>query len=338
MQKIFVFSKILALGFVFVMTTSFIKTGTYEPEKLITPSQSITFNTDGLYYAEFYDYIFRGHFENIKIKREDMEFLMIFTQYLRTFGRQCASYLPTDKVKIMQQECAEEQVTTNGYGIETSRVCIKWRWVWSGLYAKPDLYHAKKEVEHIQSADGFRTAMAMITDPNAMGNSVDRIHKIKGLKNDMAQFFTLNSCNSAGIKRFEENLKRFALKKPAIRMQGISKYAAMKKSGGPTGSQNFNKLINDLVANQSKTWAFNQYIPGSISMVTILSKDNRGRPKTVRANYKFKGFGNGDNGLVTITFKNGLPDCIYFADFPNNCKTPSSSIVASYAQGNYKKE
>ena len=337
MHKKFFFTKILALGVVLIMSTSFIDIHSDNSEKLYIESQSITFNTDGLYYAEFYDYIFRGHFENIEIKREDMEFLMIFTQYLRTFGRQCASYLPTDKVKIMQQECAKEWVTTNGYGAET-RDCIEWRWVWSGLYAKPDLYNAKIEVEHIQSADVLRTAMAMITDPNAMGNSVDRIHKIKGLKNDMSQFFTLNSCNSSGIKRFEENLKRFALKKPAIRMQGISKYAAMKKSGGPTGSQNFNKLINDLVANQSKTWAFNRYIPRSISRVTILSKDNQGRPKTVRANYKFKGFGNGNNGLVTITFKKGLPDCIYFADFPTNCKTPNSSIVASYAQGNYRKE
>ncbi len=336
MKNLF-FSKILALTFLFVITSSFIKIDTGKSEKLVAESQSMKFNTDGLYYAEFYDYIFRGHFENIKIKREDMEFTMVFEQYLRTYGAKCSSHLPVNKVKIMEQECAKEQVTTNGYGIETSRVCIKWRWVWSGLYAKPDLYNAKMEVENIQRADGLRTVMAMVTDPNAMGNSIDMVHKIKGLKNDMGQIFNLNPCNSTGIKRFEENLKLFALNKPGIRMQSVSKYAAMKKSGGPTGLQNFNKLINDLVANQSKTWSFNRYVPESISNVSVQSKDHKGRPMGLQANYSYKGFGGNSKAWVVITFSNGLPDCIYFSDFPKNCKTPNSSIVSSYAQGNYGK-
>ncbi len=337
MRKRYFHSKVFALSLLFVVTSSFNKVNSNESEKLAAESQLMKFNTDGLYYAEFYDYIFRGHFENIKIKREDMEFLAIFEQYLRTFGKQCSSYLPTDKVKIMQQECAMEQVTTNGYGIETSRVCIKWRWVWSGIYAKPDLYNAKMEVERIQRSDALRTTINMITDPNAMGNSVDMIHKIKGLKNDMAQFFTLNPCNSVGIKRFEENLKRFALNKPAIYMHGVSKYAAMKKSGGPTGLQDFNKLIDDLVANQSKTWSFNRYISRSISNIIVQSKDNQGRPTELKANYSFSGFSSNSKGQVRITFTNGLPKCIYFSDFPNNCKTPSSSIVASFARGKYKR-
>jgi len=338
MRKRFFFIKFLALSFVFVIISSFIKKGADNSEKIVIGSQSMKFNTDGLYYAEFYDYIFRGHFENIEIKHEDIGFLTIFEQYLRAFGKQCPSYLPANKVKIMEQECAKEQVTTNGYGIETSRVCIEWRWVWSGLYARPDLYKAKMEVEGIQRAKGLQTVMTMITDPNAMGNSVDIMHKIKGLQNDMAQIFKLNSCNSPGIKRFEENLKLFALNKPGIRMKGTSKYAAMKKSGGPTGSQNFNKLVDDLVANQARTWSFNRYTAGSISGIRILSKDNEGRPTALQANYMFSGFSKNGKGWVKVSFKNGLPDCIYFFDFPNNCKTPSSSILASYAQGNYRKE
>ncbi len=337
MQKRFFFSKVLALGFVFVITTSFIKKDTYKSETLVTDSQSMKFNTDGLYYAEFYDYIFRGHFENIEIKPDGMEFLTIFGLYLTTFGKQCSSYLPANKVQIMKQVCSVEQVSTNNYGAEW-RDCIEWKWVGTGVYAKPDLYNAKMEVEGILRADGLRTVMAMVTDPNAIGNSIDMVHKIKGLKNDMAQIFKLNPCNSAGIKRFEENLKLFALNKPAIRMQGSSKYAAMKKSGGPTGFQDFNKLINDLIANQSKTWSFNRYTQGSISGVTLQSKDHKGRPTALQANYSYSGFGSSSKGWVVITFTNGLPDCIYFFDFPKNCKTPSSSIVVSYAQGNYRKE
>ncbi|GBF20319.1 hypothetical protein C21_02490 [Arenibacter sp. NBRC 103722] len=329
------FIRILFLGILFVNFSSF-KHSTPKPsEKGGIPPQSLVFNTDGLYNAEFFDYIFRGHFENIELKREDMRFLMIFEQYLRAFGRECPSYLPDDKVEIMEQVCAVEEVSKNIYGDVLSRVCVEYKWVGTGLFARPDLYNAKIEVENIQKADAVRTTMDMILDPNAMGNSVDLMHQAKGLKNDMLQIFKINSCNSAGVRRFEENLKLFALNKPSIRMEGSSKYAAMKKSGGPTGSQDYSKLIDDLVANQSKTWSFNRYTPGSISAVSILSKDSEGRPKSVKANYSYSGFGSSSKGWVQIDFNNGLPKCIYFFDFPTNCKTPNSSIVASYAQGDY---
>lgn len=81
----------------------------------------------------------------------------------------------------------------------------------------------------------------------------------------------------------------------------------------------------------------NRYKRGSISGVYILSTDSQGRPATIKANYLFSGFGGNKEGWVKIIFSNGLPDCIYFWDFPNNCKTPGSSIVASYAQGSYSK-
>ncbi|MFV8838596.1 hypothetical protein [Salinimicrobium soli] len=298
-------------------------------------SQSLEFNTDGLYYAEFLDYIFRGHFENIQLTREEMEFITIFDAYLRTYGKDCKKYLPANSVPIMNLECAVETVTRNGYGIETNRYCSEYRTVPSGLYARPELYSAKVQVEKLQSGDALRTAVNMMTNPNAFGNSVDMIHKINGLQNDLLQIFQLNSCNSEGVRRFEENLRLFALNKPSIRMKEESKYAKMKNTGGPSGTQNFSKLIDDLVINQSRTWAFNRYIPGSISDVSVLSEDDKGRPAVIKANYTYNGFSGRSNGWVKITFKNGLPDCLYFFDFPNNCKGPSSSIVASYAQGRY---
>lgn len=330
------FTKFLALGFAIILTTSFNKNHTTSLSSPEAEPQPTELNTDGLYYAEFYDYIFRGHFEHIESGREDVQLLMIFEQYLRTFGRQCPNYLPEDKVEIMEQVCSKEEISYNVYGDEIDRYCIEWKWVGTGLYARPDLYDAKMEVEGIHRAKGVQTFMAMITDPNAMGNSVDMLHKTKGLKNDMRQFFSLNQCNSSGVRRFEENLKLFSLNQPSIRMEGSSKYADMKKSGGPSGSQNYTKLIDDLVANQAQTWAFNKYTPGSISGVSMLSQDNEGRPTVLKANYSYSGFGS-NNGWVKITFTNGLPECIYFFDFPENCKTPNSSIVSSYAQGNYGK-
>ena len=321
----------------FGLTSSFVsndKVPSLNPEQT---QESLSFNTDGLFNAEFFDYLFRGHFESIEITRQDTQFLMIFEQYLRTFGRQCPNSLPSNKVEIMNWVCATEQVTTNGYGIETDRTCIEWTTVGSGIYARPDLYKAKLLVEQLQSAEVFRNTLAMMADPNAIGNSVDMIHKANGLRNDMAQLFSLNQCNNPGVRRFEENLKRFALNQESIRMKGTSKYTAMKVSGGPTGSQNLSKLVDDLVTNHSQTWAFNRYVPGSISGLEVYSKDNQGRPGGLKANYRYKGFGASATGWVRVTFENGLPKCIYFFDFPQNCKNPNSSIVAAYAQGKYKK-
>lgn len=306
-------------------------------------SNSITyaqdeFNTDGLYNAEFFDYIYRGHFENIELKREDVFFLGVFEQYLRAYGKQCPSYLPNNKVKIMEQVCATEEVTTNGYGVEVSRYCVEWKWVWTGLYARPDLYNAKLEIEQIHRKNGLKNIFASLSDANYLGNSVDLAHKTNGLKLDMANIFNLNRCDSKALRQFEENLKLFSQNKPAIRMQESSKYSSMKETGGPTGSQDFQSLINDLVTDHSKTWMFNKYKQGSISEVSIISKDQKGRPTAIKGNYLYSGFGSTSKGWVQIEFTNGLPKCLYFWDFPTNCKTPSSSIVASYAQGNYGKQ
>lgn len=320
-----------------VLLTSILNSYSFTTKKAIITLESTELNTDGLYFAEFYDYIYRGHFENIKIKRLDYEFLMIYEQYLRTFGAKCAKYLPTDKVEIMELVCDQERVGYNAYGAEISRTCVKYKWQGTDLYAKPDLYNAKMKIVEKHQENGIETFWKMVTDPNSMGNSIDMIHKIKGLANDMKSFFTLNQCNSKAVKQFEENLKRFALNKTPIRLTEKSKYTIAKSSGGPTGQQNHNKLVDDLVADQSKTWAFNRYAKGSISGLTIESKDSKGRPKTLRANYKFSGFSNNGNGWVKVTFKNGLPDCIYFFDFPTNCKKANSSIVSNYATGKYAK-
>lgn len=188
-----------------------------------------------------------------------------------------------------------------------------------------------------RGSNGVRNIIEFIANPNYLGNSVDLVHKTKGLQMDMARMFKINSCKSAALRRFEENLKLFALNKPAIRSQGSSKYATMKKSGGPTGLQDFNKLIDALVSDQAETWVLNRYTLGSITAVSILSKDEKERPVAIKANYLFSGINGSSEGWVKIVFKDGLPDCIYFWDFPGNCKISSRSIVASYAQGKYSK-
>lgn len=292
--------------------------------------------TEGLYYAEFYDYIYRGHFEHIKMTRNSADVVNIFDSYLKAYGGQCDAYLPQNKVPIMVDRCREWMVEKDYYGNETSRNCIDWVAVKSGLYAKPDLYRSKEKFVSQVALDVAGEEFGILFDENAIGNSVDKIHKIKGLKGDMQQFFKLNGCKNEVLEQFERNLKAFALKETPTRLKKQSKYRTMKTSGGPTGSHNYSKLLSDLVANQSKTWAINKYDRGSISGVRVSRRDGQGRPLEMNANYSYSSMFGSSKGSVRVTFKNGLPACMYFFDFPRNCKPPNSSIVASYATGKYQ--
>ncbi|EAZ80542.1 hypothetical protein [Algoriphagus machipongonensis] len=293
-------------------------------------------NTDGLYFAEFYDYIYRGHFEHVELAREDQLFLMIYSKYLRTFGATCPDQLPENKVEIMDLICVTEEVTTQN-GMETSRVCVEYERVGSGIFADPELYAAQLRLEKEQASDFFPKTLEMLSDPNSIGNSLDMVHKSKGLLGDMERFFILNPCESEALKQFERNLMNYALNQESDRLEGVSKYQQMKESGGPTGAQDFTKLLDNLVKDQARTWVFNKYQAGSISDVAIQSKDQSGRPKIIQANYKFSGFMGNSQGWVRVLFENGLPECIIFYDYPENCKTPNSGIVSDYAEGGYRK-
>lgn len=292
-------------------------------------------NTDGLYYAEFYDYIYRGHFEHIKIPRNSADFVNIFDSYLKSYGGQCDAYLPANKVPIMVDRCQEWSVRKNYLGEELSRNCVNWVPVKSGLFAKPSLYQAKENFTSQVALDVAGAELGILFDDNAIGNSVDKMHKVKGLKSDMQRFFRLNGCKNEVLELFEKNLKAFALQTAPIRLRTPSKYQQMKTVGGPSGKQNYTKFLNDLVANQSKTWAMNRYSSNSIAGLRVTSRDAQGRPREVQANYTYGSLFGSGRGSVRVTFEKGLPKCMYFFDFPQNCKTPNSSLVASYAQGKY---
>ncbi|QTY26062.1 hypothetical protein [Flavobacterium sp. CS20] len=299
-------------------------------------SQNSHINTEGLYNAEFIDNIFIGHFEDLENKNDNEFQIMFFDGYLKTYGEQCDAYLPKDKVKIMKQVCKTERVTTDYLGTETSRYCIEWKWEWTGLYARKDLYEAKMNLQNKFSDDALRSTLEKMTNPNAVGNSVDLMHKAKALNYDMSQILKLNPCDSKSLRRFEENLIAFSENREGIRMKEDSKYKKVKDLGGPTEKQNLTQLLNDLIYDQAKTWAVNKYVNNSISNISITSKDNKGRPSVITAYYNYSSFFGKSQGWARIVFDNGLPKCIYFHDYPNNCKTPKANIVNNYALNKYK--
>ncbi|MEM6517131.1 MAG: hypothetical protein AAF688_13175, partial [Bacteroidota bacterium] len=69
------------------------------------------FNTENMYYAEFFDYLYRGHSENLKIERESSEFLSMFNGYINAFSTNCYDALPEDKIELMELVCKGYTVT-----------------------------------------------------------------------------------------------------------------------------------------------------------------------------------------------------------------------------------
>lgn len=298
---------------------------------------SMQFKTVGLNNAAFFDYIYRGHFENIELDVSSSHFLMILSGYLNTFGSLCPDELPENKVEIMTDVCSRESVTTNGYGVEVSRYCIAWKTIGTDIFADPKLYAAKMRLVAKQDQNALRTVIDMYTNPNAMGNSVDQVHKAKALLSDWSNFFRFNACDSKSVKQFETNLLAFANQQKPERLKGMSVYEKIKILGGPAGDQDHAKLLNDIVSNQSRTWAMNKYTANSISNVREFKSADQTQIVTLKANYNFSGLLGKQTGGVTVKFKDGLPDCIYFSDYPNNCKKPNSALVAKYGLGEYAK-
>ncbi|MBC73944.1 hypothetical protein [Maribacter litoralis] len=298
---------------------------------------SMRFKTVGLNNSAFFDYIYRGHFENIELDVSSSHFLMILSGYLNTFGSLCPDELPENKVEIMTDVCSRESVTTNGYGAEVSRYCIAWKTIGTGIFADPKLYAAKMRLVAKQDQNALRTVIDMYTDPNAMGNSVDQIHKAKALLSDWSNFFKFNECDSKSVKQFETNLLAFANQQKPERLKGMSVYEKIKILGGPAGDQNHAKLLNDIVSNQSRNWAMNKYTSNSISNVREFKSADQTQTVALKANYNFSGLLGKQTGGVSVKFKDGLPDCIYFSDFPNNCKKPNGALVAKYGLGEYAK-
>lgn len=293
-------------------------------------------NIDGLQNAEIIDYLYRGHFENLEITREDDFYYVMLEKYMYTSAGNCSEFFLGNKVKIMEDVCKRERVTTNGFGIETNRTCIEWTKQWTGLYAKKEVYNALTTLKNLKRGEELEKLISIIADQNAIGNSLDFYHKIKSIENDFKILFQNNSCQYSELLTFEKNLINFALKKPGVKSNTRSKFEKLRNSSGPEGKQNYTNLIDDMISEQSKNWMMNRYNRNSVSNIQILSYDNNNIPMSIKANYEFTGFGGKKEGWAKITLKNGKPDCIYFWDFPKNCKKPSSSIVYDFQNGKYQ--
>ena len=302
----------------------------------LTPS---SFSAKGLTNEKVLTNLYLGNFVDIDFDRDDLNFSTLYDAYLNSYARQCRAYLPRNKVEMTRQECTTESVTRNGYGVEISRVCVNWVTVGTGLYADPTMYEAKLKLDRLQAGDSLRTAFSVLTKKDPIAGAMNIVENAQAAIRDMSALVQMNACTSPGLKRFQENLRLFALNKQPIRLDGKTAEASAvtPRPGTPFRDQNYTKLVEDLVGEQSKTWVMNRFLRGSVSGVSVSSRDDKGRPSKIVARYIYNGFSGRSQGSVTLTFTEGLPECMYFFDFPSTCRTPNRKIVAAYASGGYEK-
>lgn len=294
---------------------------------------SLILSVKGLANEDLLMKFFEGDFIDIPFDRDSQFFSSLYSAYLNSYARKCGGVLPANKVEMTREECATEQVTRNGYGVELSRYCVEWVTVGTGLYAKPEMYDGKLALEEIQSADVFRNIFGGISQNKGLKGMMDLVVDVQKVIRDMNELFLMNECNSPGLIQFEENLKLFALNKQPHKLNVANDAQPATISTGGSGvykDQNYLQLIDDLISDHSKGWVMNRYYKGSVSNVSVVARDEKGRPTKVKANYLFEGFSGKSNGAVMLTFTDGLPECMYFFDFPNTCRTPNRRIVAAY--------
>jgi TonB family protein len=306
----------------------------------ITP-QSL--KAEGLEHAETLLRLYVGDFSGIEFRGDDLRESALFMLYVQSYSRKCENYLPANKIQLTEQVCVREIVTTNMYGVVTNRQCTEYETRPIDTFMHPRLQEAKAHVEADAVIDllekSAEAMQGMQKSMERMVDSFDLIEFVNSLRRDMVFLVSQHPCMSAEMKHFEENLRLYALgQRPVVLDYDESLFAGPVPPPNPQ-SLDYERLTEDLIREESRTWRINRYVQGSISNISVGSKDQDGYPRDIKANYLFKSFGDREQrGSVRISFESGVPECLYFFDFPERCRKPQERIIESYSGGRYSSE
>ncbi len=305
-------------------------------EERLIKLHGFSLNTDGLVNQDLIINLFKGNFEDIPFYSDDQYFLIIISSYMYAQSKKCYSSLPSDKVEIYDIECVETTQEEDYWsGLVINEYCSEYDWRPQGSYTSPRLFEAFKTIREINFNERGRIVWGKIKQMNTSG--FDGINNmaldVKSIESDINELFDLNSCTNKALKRFEENLIRFALNQPPIQLDGSVKTYNIDYSK----NHDFKSLINDLIYENSRDWTLNRYINNSVGNVRILSRDNQNRPLKIRAEYNFEGLLGRQQYWVNLTFNEGIPACLFFQDYPNTCRTADRAVVKDFINGKYIK-
>jgi hypothetical protein len=288
--------------------------------------------------------IYSGDFQGVHLDRSGAEFMMILSSYMNDYATDCKQFLPANKVEITKQVCTQTSTLVNGYGNPVgATTCVSYETVGTGLYADPQLYDAVKDVDAKAAAHMLGNMMGMVTGKgshaaNPLTMPQQLTDQIVAVGDEMRGVIHTNACGSPGLRNFQSNLIRFANGDTPVKYAGAVATASTPGSaaGGPARDADYTRLLDDLVAANARGWMMNRYQTGSISD-PIVQRDPLGRPVRITAQYSYAGMQGTQRGRVTVSFKDGSPDCLYFSDSPDSCRLPAAGVVSAYEKNAYAK-
>jgi len=292
--------------------------------------------------------IYSGDFQSVRLDRNGSEFMQIISSYMTDYANECKQFLPPNKVEITTQVCNDSPspsiYSRDGvhdiYGnvIQTSG-CSSYRTVGTGLYADPQLYAAVNDVAAKAQVNMLGNMLGMKTGkgghpsgPFSMPQQM--VDQLVAVGDEMKAVIHTNTCGSAGLRNFQSNLTRFANGESPIKFAGAVVPAVIP--GEPAKDTDFARLLDDLVAGNARGWLVNRYQRGSITD-PIVARDPLGDPVRVLARYSYSDTQGTQRGRVTVSFKDGSPDCLYFSDAPDTCRVPAANVVSAYEKNAYAK-
>jgi len=301
------------------------------PNRNSPPTHS-SFTAKGLNHEQDLTDLFVGNFADVSFDRGSLAFSQLFETYLEAYWRYCKDSLPPNKVEMTELQCADPpapiRLPSDGPPPQPHG-CLTWKKVSLG-WADPALYAAKRQFDVLQSVNQFKDMAGSIKNPMRM------IVGAGELTLDTEAMVRLNACGGPGLKRFEDNVVLFSMGKQPLLLPGEPPPGPKVLSAGALADSDFKRLLEDLIADQARTWLANRYLPGSTSQM-IVAHDPTGRPSMMRAKYLFTSplTSGRTQGSVNVSFTDGMPACIYFSDAPSTCQTPDRRLVSKFAAGGY---
>ena len=163
--------------------------------------------------------ILTGDFAAVTIRPQTMRLISVLEGYALSFGRKCAAQVPPDRMQMKVLECTVMSETRNqsGAGMVVGAGCARYAYVDTGIFAARPLYEAVQRLR--ESAGNSFLAGAPTSALRNPEGLLNALSESGAAERSVRKLVENNTCEGRPLKRFGENLLRFAQGAPPLTIQ-----------------------------------------------------------------------------------------------------------------------